>query len=305
MPSEQAAGTVGGMADHHQHGHQHGHGHGPHRHSHGDEADSAALAEMLELDAEVFGPYLADVVDWVHELAPAPTRRVLDVGAGTGTGSLALARRFADADVLALDLSADLLARLHDKARDLGVADRVRTVQADLDAAWPAVDPVDVAWAANSLHHLADPDRALAAVLAALRPGGLLAVAELDSFPRFLPDEVGDGLEARCHAMVAEEMAEELPHLGSDWGARLRAAGFTVEAERTFTIELTPPLPAATGRFARTWLGRLRSGLDGRLSAEDAAALDALVDGHGPGSVLRRDDLAVRTARTVWAARRP
>jgi hypothetical protein len=33
--------------------------------------------------------------------------------------------------------------------------------------------------------------------------------------------------------------------------------------------------------------------------------LDALVDGDGPGSVLRRDDLVMRTERTVWAARRP
>ena len=40
------------------------------------------------------------------------------------------------------------------------------------------------------------------------------------------------------------------------------------------------------------------------LSAEDLTALDRLLDAGGPHSMLRRDDLTVRTERTVWAARR-
>src|ERR1022692_5111309 len=122
-----------------------------------------------------------------HELAAdLPRRRILDLGSGTGTGALALVQRFQGADVIALDISAQLLHRLRDKARDLGVAERVRTVQADLDAVWPAIDIVDLVWASSSLHHMADPDRVLTEVFAALRPGGLLVVAEMDSFPRFL-----------------------------------------------------------------------------------------------------------------------
>jgi len=90
----------------------------------------------------------------------------------------------------------------------------------------------------------------------------------------------------------------------ADWGARLSKAGFTIEAERTFAIGLTPPLPASTGRYAQASLRRMRSGVDSRLSAGDLATLDALIDGDGPASVLRRDDLTVRAARTVWVARR-
>jgi hypothetical protein len=155
---------------------------------------------------------------------------------------------------------------------------------------------------------MADPDRVLAEVFAATRPGGLLTVAEMNSFPRFLPDDPGPGhpgLEARCHAALAETMADELPHLGSDWGARLREAGFTIEAERTFAIDLTGPLPASAGRYAQATLRRIRSHLDGRIGSGDLAALDTLIDSDGPGSVLRRDDLTVRTTRTVWVARRP
>jgi ubiquinone/menaquinone biosynthesis C-methylase UbiE len=278
-------------------------------HHHSDHADSEQLAELLDLDAEVLHAHLSDTLAWLRELVgDRQVGRVLDVGTGTGAGALALAGCFPSAEVIALDMSDALLDRLRHKARELGVADRVHAVQVNLDDGWPAsVDPasVDLVWAAKSLHHMADPDRVLADISGALRPGGLLTVAELDSFPRFLPDDTGHGPEARWHALMADEMAAELPHLGSDWGSRLRGAGFTVEAERTFTIELTSPLPAATGRYAQVSLRRLRSGLDDRVDDGDRAMLDALVADHGPDSVLHRDDLVVRAERTVLVARRP
>ena len=282
-----------------------------HRHQHHaePEGEAAAMAELLDLDAEVLHSYLSGVTAWIRELAAdQPGRRILDLGCGTGTGAFALLECFGDAEVTALDLSAALLHRLRDRARELGLADRVRAVQADLDAAWPEVGPVDLVWASASLHHLADPDRALARAFAVLRAGGLLAVIEMDSFPRFLPDDVGvgrPGLEARGHAALAAWQTQELPHLGSDWGPRLQQAGFTIEAERHFAIDLTPPLPAAAGRYAQASLRRLRSGLNGQMSADDLATLDILVDSDGPDSVLRREDLVVRAARTVWVARRP
>jgi SAM-dependent methyltransferase len=282
-------------------------GHSTAGHSAGGPGD-AALADLLDLDAEVLHSYLSEVTAWVHDLAAGrPAGRILDLGSGTGTGALALADRFPGAEVIAVDLSAEFLARLAGKARQLGLADRVRTVQADLDAAWPAIGPVDLVWASNSVHHTADPDRVLTEVFGALRPGGRLALAEMDALPRFLPDDLGlgePGLEARGHAALAEAMATEVPHLGDDWASRLAKAGFAIEAERTFAIDLTPPLPAATARYAQATLSRMRSGLDGRMSPGDLATLDTLIDGDGPASVLRRDDLTVRGARTVWIARR-
>ncbi len=267
------------------------------------------MAELLDLDAEVLHAYLSEVIDWLHELAIGqPCHRILDLGSGTGTGALALARRFAGADVIALDLSRPLLDRLVARARDLGVAGRVRTVQADLDASWPVAGPVDLVWASSSLHHMADPDGVLVSVFATLARGGLMAVAEMDSFPRFLPDDLGlggPGLEARIHAAMAAELTDAVPHLGSDWGPRLEQAGFAIDSERHFAIELTPPLPASAGRYAQACLRRMRSGLQGGISAGDLDTLDTLIDSDGPDGVLRRADLTVRAARTVWVARRP
>src|ERR1700676_653657 len=156
----------------HEHHHQH-HGAG--------ETDESAMAELLDLDAEVLHAYLSEVTGWIHELAAdRPPHRILDLGSGTGTGTFALLERFPGADAIAVDVSPEMLHRVTGKARVLGLADRVRTVQADLDAAWPAVEPVDLVWASSSLHHMADPDRVLAEVFAALRPGGLLVVAEME-----------------------------------------------------------------------------------------------------------------------------
>jgi SAM-dependent methyltransferase len=293
--------------EHHQHGvHQH---RGQAAGGPGAAADADALAELLDLDAEVLHGYLSDLTGWVRQLAgDRAGRRIVDLGAGTGTGTVALARRFGEAEVIAVDGSGELLSRIRAKALDLGLAGRVTVVRADLDTEWPAIGPIDLAWASMSLHHLADPDRVLRDVFAATRPGGLLAVAEMDAPLRFLPDDVGlgrPGLEARCHALLAGPRNQALPHLGSDWGPRLAGAGFDVAGRRTFTIDLAPPHPAAAGRYAWLSLSRARAALEGQLAADDLAALDALLATSGPDSLLHRRDLAIRGTRTAWAGRRP
>ena len=290
--------------------------HHEHREDPGAGTDWAAFADLLELDAEVLHAYLADLTAWVGQLAAdSDCRRIVDLGAGTGTAAIALAQRFAGADVIAVDGSGPLLSRIRAKAVDLGLAGRVRTIQADLDAGWPALDAgwpaldaIDLAWASMSLHHLADPDRTLGDVFAAIRPGGLLAVAELDAPLRFLPDDLGlgrPGLESRCHAALAVSHARELPHLGSDWGPRLEQAGFALIAQRTFAIDLAATHSPSAGRYAQASLRRARPSLEGRLAADDLATLDALLDGDGPGSLRHRADLAIRGSRTAWVARRP
>ncbi|MEV4512856.1 class I SAM-dependent methyltransferase [Dactylosporangium sp. NPDC049525] len=272
-------------------------------HHHSDHAGHADLADILDLDAEVLHDHLTEVMAWVHERAGNPTT-VLDLGAGTGAGTLALARRFPEARITAVDVSPQMLEHLRHKAHAAGVADRVRTVETDLDTALPdlgatqagaqASIQADLVWAANSLHHLADPVGTLRRLRTTIRPGGHLVALEMSAFPRFLP---GDALEARCHAAVTEARTGDMPHLGADWGPLLRAAGFTVEAEHRFEIDLRPPLPEATGRYAQATLRRLRDGLDGRLTPDDLTALEALAE-----AVPHRADLTVQASRTAWLA---
>jgi hypothetical protein len=155
--------------------------------------------------------------------------------------------------------------------------------------------------------HLTDPDRTLRQVHDTLAPGGLFAVVELADFPRFLPEDAPQdrpGLEERLHAASDRHHAEHLPHRGADWGPKLTAAGFTLDGARTITVHIEQSRSEAVGRYALSGLRGLRDAVADALPAEDLTALDRMLDTDSPYSLLRRDDLAVRTERTVWAARR-
>ncbi|MFJ8842029.1 class I SAM-dependent methyltransferase [Streptomyces cyaneofuscatus] len=278
-------------------------------HTHTHTHDSHGEAEILDLDAQVLAEHLTALTGWLP--VQAPPRRIVDLGCGTGTGTFALLDRFPEAHITAVDTSAAHLQRLREKACARGAEGRVRTVQADLDAAdLPDLGSPDLVWASASMHHMADPGRALKTVHDLLAPGGLFAVVELSGFPRFLPGTAPEdrpGLEERCHEASDRFHAEHVPHRGADWGPKLTGAGFTVEDERAITVNIDNTdgsRSEAVGAYALGSLRRLRHSVAGTLAPEDLAALDRLLDTEGPGSILRRDDLAVRTERTAWAARR-
>ncbi|WP_028647635.1 trans-aconitate 2-methyltransferase [Nocardiopsis sp. CNT312] len=273
---------------------------GHHEHS------DSGQAEILELDAEVLAEHTAAITGWLP-LTGEP-RQIVDLGCGTGAGAFALLDRFPHAYVTAVDSSAGHLQILREKARARGVEEHVRTVQADLDGArWPDLGAPDLVWASAAMHHMADPDRALRSVHELLAPGGLFAVVELAGFPRFLPADAPEnrpGLEERAHAAIDSFHAERVPHRGADWGPMLTAAGFAVEGERTLAVAVEGERSEAVGRYALSSLQRIRGAAAPALSPEDLTALDELLDSDSPRSLLRHEELALRTERTVWAARR-
>lgn len=282
----------------------------PHEHAHAQDRAGAdtALPDLLDLDGTVLHAYWAGAVGLVRASAPVDCRRVLDLGAGTGTGTFRLAAAFPEAAVVPVDADEQMLERIRVRARELGLGGRVHPVRADLDAGLPDVGTVDVTWASMSLHHLGAPDRLLAEVLAATRPGGLLAVAEFDEPLRFLPDDLGTGaagLERRLLDRLAGRHAQELPELGADWAARLAGAGFADVRAREFAIDVAvrPGNPVAL-RYADAWLRRLRDGLADRLDEGDRDTLAVLLDGVGPQALRHRVDLRIHGTRTVTIARR-
>ena len=281
--------------------------HDTHRHIGHAQADNSdvAMARLLELDAEVLASHLWELTDLLADHAdPAPTR-ILDLGSGPGTGSLALARRFPAAEVTAVDVSPQMLHRLHQQAAAHGVADRIRTVEANLDGPWTVIGeggPYDLIWAASFLHHVADPARTLAQAFGQLRPGGIIAVTEMDFFPHYLPEDIGlgrPGLETRLHAA----MNTQPPH---EWTGHLEEVGFTLAERRPFEIRLdSAQAGPSLNAYAQASLARLRSHATDVVDADDLAALDALLDETQPHSIARRGDLRLHTTRTAWLARRP
>ncbi|HAP75731.1 MAG TPA: hypothetical protein DCR14_06575, partial [Acidimicrobiaceae bacterium] len=105
----------------HGHGHSHGHGHG---HSHGDDVDWSAMAEHLEIDGELALPLVAAIVSELGG-AIAGAHHIVDVGAGPGVITCALAAHAPDATVTAVDTAEPLLHRGAVRATTEGVGHRV------------------------------------------------------------------------------------------------------------------------------------------------------------------------------------
>jgi ubiquinone/menaquinone biosynthesis C-methylase UbiE len=148
-----------------------------------------------------------------------PTMRAIEIGAGTGLLGLALA-----GDLAELVLAEPSRGMLEVAREKLAAADlpNVTAVRFDLLADPPPGEPFDLALSLLVLHHLADTRAALAAIHRLLRPGGRLALADLDA-------EDGSFHSTR---------SEEIHHHGFDRHALAglaRAAGFTDVEVRTAT----------------------------------------------------------------------
>ncbi|MFI5841417.1 class I SAM-dependent methyltransferase [Catenuloplanes sp. NPDC051500] len=263
--------------------HQHGHSHS-HTHNHA-EHDDAGMAELLELDGTVLAAYLEEVMTWVAELAPEQPGRIVDLGAGTGNGSFALAARFPTAEIIAVDNS----PRMLDRIRAAGDA-RITTLEADLAHGWPAVDSPSIVWAALSLHHVPDPEALLRQIRERLLPGGLMVISEMPDQPYFL---AGDPWEERLHEAIASRHLGFDPH--PDWTATLEKLGFKA-TRREFPIEVSEPRDLVR-RYFLTFLRRMRAGLAEQLDAGDLHTLDRIVADDAAGLLP-----IVRTSRTVWVA---
>jgi ubiquinone/menaquinone biosynthesis C-methylase UbiE len=110
--------------------------------------------------------------------APAPSDRVLDLGAGTGLITLALAPRVAE--VIAVDIAPRMLERLQARAVADGI-DNVTPIVSDLRTLPLADATITLAVSNYAFHHLEDADKelALSEVRRVLTPGGRLVVCDM------------------------------------------------------------------------------------------------------------------------------
>lgn len=103
--------------------------------------------------------------------------RALEYGCGTGLVSVLLAPRLGH--IVAADVAPAMLDVLDAKCRQAGLT-HIETRRLDLTADPVPAERFDLIFSSMTLHHIEDVPAVLAALASLLKPGGWLALADLD-----------------------------------------------------------------------------------------------------------------------------
>jgi SAM-dependent methyltransferase len=202
-------------------------------------------------------------------LDPAPGRRYLEIGAGTGADAIELARRHG-AEVVGVDSSSAMV----EEARRRGLA---QAIVADAHALPFDADEFDGGWADRTFQHLAEPGKALAEMARVIRPGGLVVVADPDYGTQVVnvPDQDLAERVLRFRAGVGNwRLGHQMPRL-------FVGAGLTRVRAEAIPIVLTEPSALDDAMGLRAWAGLAAD--QGLLDPADVARWEAALDDAAAG----------------------
>ena len=184
-----------------------------------------------------------------------PGLDLLDVGCGPGTITVDLAARVAPGRVVGLDVSADPLAEAQAAADRAGVT--VSFEVGDVYALGAAADAFDVVHAHQVLQHLTDPVAALREMARVCRPGGVIAVRDVD-YGAFVTHPADEGLDRwlDLYYRVARRNAGE-PDAGRRLLSWAHAAG--LRDVTATTSSWCYASPAEREWWGNSWAGRATS----------------------------------------------
>lgn len=153
--------------------------------------DDLGLLIDLHIEADRQGPGSDAMTRRAIDLAGLSGRHgltIADVGCGTGASTLVLAREL-DARIAAVDLLPEFLERLALRAEAAGVADRIATHVASMDALPFADASLDAIWSEGAVYNIGF-ERGVQSWRRFLKPGGILALSELTWFTADRPAEL-------------------------------------------------------------------------------------------------------------------
>jgi ubiquinone/menaquinone biosynthesis C-methylase UbiE len=106
---------------------------------------------------------------------------VADVGAGTGLFTWMFAEKVGPkGTVYAVEIAPAFLKSIGEQARRRGLEGVVKTVRSTQETTSLAPGSIDVAFVCATYHHFEHPEKVLASIHQALRPGGRLVVIDFD-----------------------------------------------------------------------------------------------------------------------------
>lgn len=182
-----------------------------------DADDLKLLFELYEKTPRQ-GPGSVETTRRALGLLPEPRarERVLDMGCGTGGSTIVLLQE-TEAHVTGVDIHPPFLETLQGRAKELGLADRLETVVADMADVISLGSGFDLIWAEGSAYSIGF-ENALSRWRPLLRPGGCLVVSELVWFT----DQPAERAR-RFFAQEYPDMRDEATRTD-----QARAAGYTV-----------------------------------------------------------------------------
>ncbi len=158
----------------------------------------------------------------LHDVARTSVVEILIAGCGTGQHSIETARRFAGAQVLAVDLSLTSLCYAKRKTRELGL-NNVEYAQADILQLPSIGRAFGLIEAGGSLHHMAYPFAGWRLLLSMLRPGGFMRLGLYSRTARRDIDDARRFIAQRGYRPCADDIRrfrQELAGLGDDTSIR-------------------------------------------------------------------------------------
>lgn len=187
----------------------------------------SAYTRFHEVMAEDSGQSIVPiVVSDVVPLIPGLEARlragidVLDIGCGKGRALIELAKSFPNSRFTGYDLSPEALAEARAQAHEARLTN-IRFEERDLTV-WSEPGSFDWITAFDAIHDQARPDLVLAAIRAALRPGGVFFMQDIDASSEPV-DNIEHPLGALLYAVscmhcMTVSLAQGGEGLGAMWG---------------------------------------------------------------------------------------
>ena len=145
----------------------------------------------------------------IRNLGLAPGDVVADIGAGTGYFSLRIAPLVPKGRVLAVDIQPEMLDIIRAKQRDGGPRN-VEPVLGAIDDPKLPTDSVDLVLMVDVYHEFSHPREMMLAIVAALKPGGRVALVE------YRGEDPGVPIKP-LHKMTQAQARKEMAAAGLQW----------------------------------------------------------------------------------------